>query len=38
MNEKVEDGVAKELARVISLEFPRIYCFAVEQLGSFAGS
>jgi hypothetical protein len=38
MNDKVEDGVAKELVRAISLEFPGVYCFAVEQLGSFAGS
>jgi len=38
MNERVEDGVARELARAISLEFPGIYYFAVEQLGSLAGS
>jgi len=38
MNERVEDGVAKELAKAISLEFPGIYCFAFEQLGSFAGA
>ena len=38
MNKKVEDGVAKELARAISLKFPGIYRFTVEQLGSFAGS
>jgi hypothetical protein len=38
MNEKVEDGVAKELARTISLEFPSIQCLGVEQLGYFAGS
>jgi hypothetical protein len=38
MNGKVEDGVAKQLARAISLEFPSIYCFAVKQLGSFAGA
>jgi hypothetical protein len=38
MNDKVENGVVKELVRVISLQLPSIYCFAVEQLGSFAGS
>jgi hypothetical protein len=38
MNEWVEYGVARELARAISLEFPSIYYFIVEKLGSFAGS